>query len=124
MGLVTHRRGVVRRAGADLIRRPSALPSIADIVLHCREPPLGASCRPLRCSKTVCLFNYLVRDGRKRRRHLDAERLGGPEIYQRFIFGQCLDWKVSRVLALKDAVDVACCSPESNYRRRLYSLDF
>jgi hypothetical protein len=27
---------------SGLIRRPSGLPSIADILLHCREPPLGA----------------------------------------------------------------------------------
>jgi hypothetical protein len=32
----------VKSGGTGIARRPSGLPSIADILLHCREPPLRA----------------------------------------------------------------------------------
>jgi len=37
--------------GADRARRRSGLPSIADILLRCREPPLGASNGLSHCKK-------------------------------------------------------------------------
>ena len=35
----------VNCGGSGRVRRPSGLPSIADIPLHCREPPVGANAR-------------------------------------------------------------------------------
>jgi hypothetical protein len=40
-----------RRGGAGRLRRQSASPSIAGIVLHCREPPLGAMNGLSHCKK-------------------------------------------------------------------------
>jgi hypothetical protein len=34
----------VRRGSAGRVRRPSALPSIAGVLLHCREQRVGAKC--------------------------------------------------------------------------------
>ena len=36
----------VKSAGSGLVGRPSGLPSAADILLRCREPPLRAKSRP------------------------------------------------------------------------------
>jgi hypothetical protein len=44
----------VRCGGAGFVYRGSASPSIAAIMPHRREPPLGANCRLLRCSKPHC----------------------------------------------------------------------
>jgi hypothetical protein len=41
----------VKNGGSGPIRRPSGLPAIADVLLHCREPPLWANRRLSRCKK-------------------------------------------------------------------------
>src|ERR1700730_5204650 len=69
----------VRPDGADRLRRPSGLESIAGILTHCREPPLAMS-RLMQCSEAALLFDHLVGAGKQRQRPCDPERLGGLEV--------------------------------------------
>jgi hypothetical protein len=50
----TARPSRVKRSGSGLARRPSGVPSIADILMRCREPPLWATIGggPQRCLST------------------------------------------------------------------------
>ena len=48
----------------------------------------------------------------ERRRHFEAERLGGLEINHELILGRRLHRKVGRLLTLKQAIDIAGCLPE------------
>ena len=43
----------------------------------------------------------------KRRRHGEAERLGGLEIDHQLVLGRSLDRQIGRLLALEDAIDVS-----------------
>ena len=47
------------------------------------------------------------RRGRARRRHVEAERLGGLEVDHQLVLGRRLHRQVGRLLALEDAIDVA-----------------
>jgi hypothetical protein len=53
----------------EIIRRPSGLPSIADILLHCREQPLWANSRLMQCSK-----RHLIRSPRRPEQAVRAGR--------------------------------------------------
>ena len=53
------------------------------------------------------LFDHLVGTGEQLRWHCDAECLGGLKIDHQFVLGRRLHRKVSRLLALEDAIDVA-----------------
>ena len=46
-----------------------------------------------------------------RRRHVEAERLGGLEVEHRLVLGRRLHRQVGRLLALEDAIDVAGRAP-------------
>jgi hypothetical protein len=46
-------------------------------------------------------FDQLVGAGEQRRRHLKAERPGGPEVDHKLIFSRCLHRQVGRLLAFR-----------------------
>src|SRR5262249_9132557 len=46
--------------------------------------------------------------GEQRRGHIDPERLGRPEIDDQLVLGRRLHRKVSRFLALQNAIDIGC----------------
>ena len=57
----------------------------------------------------ICqLFDHLVGALLEMQRHVEAQRLGGLEIDDQLELCRRLHWKVGRLLALEDAVDVSC----------------
>src|SRR5262245_20040206 len=51
-------------------------------------------------------FDHLVGAGEQRRRHLKAERLGGPNIDYQLEFGRLYNWQVGCLFALENAADI------------------
>src|SRR5262245_4354270 len=45
-------------------------------------------------------------------RHFEGQRFRGFKIDHQFVFGRCLHWQIGGFLALEDAIDVACRTPE------------
>src|SRR5215203_66587 len=56
-------------------------------------------------------FDHLVSATEKRGRHRQTEGLRGLEVDDQLVFGWRLDRKISWLLALEDAIDVACPTP-------------
>src|SRR5262245_48024600 len=63
-------------------------------------------------SKKDPLFDNFVGDLLQMHRHVEAERLGGLEVDDKLIFRWRLHRHIGWLLALENAVDVACRTPE------------
>src|SRR6516164_7196085 len=53
------------------------------------------------------LFDHLVGAGKQRWWHGQAQRLGGFQVDDKFVLGRRLHWKITRLLAPKDAINVS-----------------
>jgi hypothetical protein len=79
----------------------------ADLPGRDRGPPLGAVTGCEQSQQSSPLFNHLVGACQQRRRHVDAERLGGLHIDDQLVLGRRLHRKIGGLFALEDAIDVA-----------------
>src|SRR5262245_25487903 len=62
------------------------------------------TCAP---QQTASLFDHLVGAREQRMRHGEAERLGGLEVDGELVLGRRLHWKIGRLFAFQDAIDIA-----------------
>ena len=59
----------------------------------------------------MSLFDHLVGSREQLRGHGEAERLCGLEIDNEFVLGRRLHWKIIRLLAFEDTIDIAGRAP-------------
>ena len=86
-------------------RATSAIHPIATV------PRTSLDFRNVPTAEMPASFDHLVGAGEQRRRHVEAERLGGLEVDHQLVLGRRLHRQVGRLLALEDAVDVAGRAP-------------
>ncbi len=73
-------------------------------------PPFKAGGTSGMCQqRTVAnLLDNLVGVSDKRWRHVEAERLSGPQVDHQLVFGRLLDRQLCRFRALEDAIHIGC----------------
>src|SRR5262249_46614393 len=68
------------------------------------DGPIADSC----IAANISLFDYLIGNSEQGRRHLKAERLRGPEVYDELELGRLLDRQLGRPFTAQDAVHIGC----------------
>src|SRR5262245_35166981 len=102
--------------------RPTSAPAVTDKFAHSRSAtwPAARQCpRPdaRTCGGEVSFlnpfpsFDHLVGACEQRGRPFEAESLCRVQVDHQLVFGRCLYRQVGGLLALEDAIDVACSLP-------------
>ena len=95
---------------ADITRSPSNVRFASQSGHAGSNLDTSALCqkRPNAAQQTAPLFDDFVCLSEQRRRKLEAERLGGREIYDEIKLSRLLDWDVARLGTVQNLVDIVC----------------
>src|SRR6266511_5621230 len=98
----------IRSAAAASARRRTAITQNAVSLFMATFPCFALDARGHgqgRRVKPAASFDHLVGAGEECRGNVEAERFGGLEVDNQFVFGRLLHRKIGRLLALDDAVN-------------------